>query len=62
MAADLNAWTLEFARATLGCLPATRADRDRGAPGCPDYEPFLGLSEVYKRVALDITIIHLTRS
>jgi cytosine/adenosine deaminase-related metal-dependent hydrolase len=142
MAADLNAWTLEFARATPGCLPSATfypepgvtdyvlaaldagarvfkvhlqvggfpADEPRlrpvwgllaeaGVPvvvhaghapvatahtgpepfaallarhpgltaivahlGAPDYEPFLDLAESYERVALDTTIIRLSRS
>jgi uncharacterized protein len=141
MAADLNAWTLEFARATPGCLPSATfypepgvtdyvlaaldagarvfkvhlqvggflADEpglrpvwgllaEAGVPvvvhaghapaatahtgpepfaallaqhpgltaivahlGAPDYEPFLDLAETYERVALDTTIIHLSR-
>ena len=30
--------------------------------GAPDYEPFLDLAESYERVALDTTIIRLSRS
>ena len=141
MAADLNAWTLEFARATPGCLPSATfypepgvtgyvqaaleagarvfkvhlqvgdfpADEpglrpvwgllaEAGVPvvvhagrapvatahtgpgpfgallarhprltaivahlGAPDYEPFLDLAETYERVALDTTMIRLSR-